>query len=114
MAIKAPAWCEHAVPTARGWEDPDTGEVFKSGGFTEEQIAEFWGETPEPEVLVEVPVNDFVKEPVQTLTEAPVGGKSLDEMTKIELEALGRTHGIELDRRLNKQTLIEQVQDVID
>ena len=108
MAIKAPAWCENAVPTARGWEDPDTGEVFKSGGFTEEQIAEFWGETSEPEVLVEVP------EPViQTLTEAPVGNKSLDEMTKIELEALGRTHGVELDRRKNKQTLVEKVKNLI-
>ena len=116
MAIKAPAWCEHAVPTANGWEDPVTGEVFKSGGFTPEQIAEFHGVTApqkEPEVLVEVPVNDFEKEPVQTLTEAPVGGKSLDEMTKLELEALGRTYGIELDRRKSKASLIEEVQEVL-
>ena len=114
MAIKAPAWCEHAVPTANGWEDPVTGEVFKSGGFTQEQIDEFYGVTaPEPEVLVEVPVNDFEKEPVQTLTEAPVGGKSLDEMTKLELEALGRTYGIELDRRKSKASLIEEVQEVL-
>ena len=62
-----------------------------------------------PEVLVEVP------EPVvQTLTEAPVGNKSLDEMTKLELEALGRTHGVELDRRKNKQTLVEKVKTLID
>ena len=100
MAIKAPAWCENAVPTSRGWEDPVTGELFKSGGFTEEQIAEFHGEVAQPVV--------------QTLTEAPVGDKSLDEMTKVELEALGRTHGIELDRRLNKQTLVEQVKDVLE
>jgi hypothetical protein len=115
MAIKAPAWCENAVPTALGWEDPQTGEVYKSGGFTPEQIAEFHGETaPQkaPEVLVEVPVNDFTKTPTM-LTEAPVGGKSLEEMTKIELEALGRTHGIELDRRKSKTDLIDEVKEVL-
>jgi hypothetical protein len=47
------------------------------------------------------------------LTEAPVGGKSLDEMTKIELEALGRTHGIELDRRKSKSDLIDEVKDLL-
>lgn len=115
MTIKAPAWCENAVPTANGWEDPITGELYSSGGFSPEQIAEFHGEViAKPQVLTEVPKNDFVKTPVQTLTEAPVGGKSLDEMTKIELEALGRTHGIELDRRLNKTTLVEQLNDVIE
>lgn len=117
MTIKAPAWCENAVPTSRGWEDPVTGEVYKSGGFTPEQIAEFHGfdtaPAKQPEVLVEVPVNDFIKEPVQTLTEAPVGGKSLDEMTKIELEALGRTYGIELDRRKSKAALVEEVKEVL-
>ena len=33
----------------------------------------------------------------------------LDNMTKRELEALGREHGIELDRRKNKQDLIEEL-----
>jgi hypothetical protein len=104
MSIKAPAWCENAVPTANGWEDPVTGEVFKSGGFTPEQIAEFHGVA---EVITEVP------EPViQTLTEAPIGDKSLDEMTKLELEALGRTHGVELDRRKSKKSLVGQVKDL--
>ena len=50
----------------------------------------------------------------QVLTEAPIGGKSLEEMTKVQLEALGRQHGIELDRRLHKETLIEQISDVLD
>lgn len=116
MTIKAPAWCENAVPTANGWEDPVSGELYSSGGFTQEQIDEFHGVAPkpQPQVLTEVPKNNFVKTPVQTLTEAPVGGKSLDEMTKVELEALGRTYGIELDRRQHKETLIEQLSDVID
>lgn len=120
MTIKAPAWCENAIPTSNGWTDPQTGEVYASGRFTVEQIAEFHGQ-PAPQVLTEVgsaptaPRNNFVKTPVvQTLTEAPVGGKSLDEMTKIELEALGRTHGIELDRRSSKTTLVEQMNDVLN
>jgi len=108
MTIKAPAWCENAVPTSRGWEDPQTGEVYKSGGFTPEQIAEFHGFDNEPEVITEVP-----QPVIQTLTEAPIGGKSLDEMTKIELEALGRTHGIELDRRKSKADLIDEVKEVL-
>lgn len=102
--IKAPAWCEHAVPTVSGWEDPDTGELFVSSGFTQEQIDEFYGvnqinEVPEPEV--------------QSLNEAPANHTSLDEMTKVELEALGRQHGVELDRRLKKESLISQMSKLL-
>ena len=69
--------------------------MYVSGGFTQEEIDAFHGVSviPEPEML----------------TEAPVGNKSLDEMSKVELEALGRQSGIELDRRLRKDTLIEQL-----
>ena len=35
--------------------------------------------------------------------------KQLDTMTKKELEEHGRKHGIELDRRFKKQTLIKQL-----
>ena len=42
------------------------------------------------------------------LTEAP-SAKSMWDMSKMELEALGRQHGIELDRRQAKATLIEQL-----
>ena len=33
----------------------------------------------------------------------------LKNLSKIELEKLGRTKGVELDRRFNKKTLIEQL-----
>jgi hypothetical protein len=33
----------------------------------------------------------------------------LTKLSKIELEQLGRTKGIELDRRFNRKTLIEQI-----
>lgn len=38
---------------------------------------------------------------------------NLKSLTKIELEELGREHGIELDRRLTKDTLIAQLQEVL-
>ena len=38
----------------------------------------------------------------------------LTKMTKVQLEKLGRKHGIELDRRLKKDKLIKQVQKAIN
>lgn len=38
--------------------------------------------------------------------------KDLKQLTKTELEAIGREKGIELDRRLSKSKLIEQLQHV--
>ena len=34
-------------------------------------------------------------------------------MTKKELEELGREHGVELDRREKKSTLIEKMKDIL-
>ena len=94
----APAWCENAIPTANGWEDPDTGELYVSGGFTTEEIDLFHGKS--------------APKKAQVLTEAPVGNKSLDSMNKIELEALARTKGVELDRRKSKSKLLETVKSL--
>ena len=109
--IQVPAWCEHAVPTTNGWEDPTTGELYKSGGFTPEQIAEWHGDLPEPALP---PPSLEERRAASMLTEAPVGNRSLDEMTKVELEALGRQHGIELDRRKNKKVLVETMKDLLE
>jgi len=102
--VKAPAWCENAVPTLNGWEDPDTGELFVSGGHTQSQIDEWSGVSQ---------LNEIPTPQVETLIEAPVHEKSLEDMTKLELESLGRQHGIELDRRKNKGTLINRVMSVL-
>jgi len=101
--LEAPGWCSHAIPTYRGWEDPQTGELFASRGFTQSQIDEFHGK--KEEVLIEVaPVIE--EEPIEVLTEAPANHKPLEKMTKIQLESLGRQHGVELDRRKNKKSLV--------
>jgi hypothetical protein len=50
---------------------------------------------------------------MEMLIEAPANDKSLEEMTKRELEDLGRQYGVELDRRKNKKTLIESVKNLL-
>tara|TARA_B100001057_G_scaffold443795_1_gene480218 strand:+ start:677 stop:982 length:306 start_codon:yes stop_codon:yes gene_type:complete len=99
MAIKpvAPGWCENAVPTANGWEDPDTGELYISAGFTTEEIDLFFGAKPKT---------------AQVLTEAPANNKGLDQMNKLELESLAREKGVELDRRKSKATLLQTVKEL--
>ena len=59
---------------------------------------------PKPEPVVE---EVLITPEEEVLTEA----SPLEEMTKKELEALGRTMGIELDRRRSKETLIEELRE---
>jgi len=42
----------------------------------------------------------------------PVIKETLTDMTKIELEALARKSGVELDRRHSKETLIKEVKSI--
>jgi len=114
--IQAPSWCKNAIPTYRGWEHPTTGELFASRGFTPEQIAEWHGDLPEPASpppsLEERRAVSGLDTP-QVLTEAPANNKPLEKMTKVQLESLGRQHGIELDRRKSKKTLVETMKDLL-
>lgn len=100
--LTPPAWCSNAVPTPRGWEDPVTGELYVSGGFSAKQLEEH-------NMCVNAELAGAT-----VLTEAPVGNTSLDEMNKVELEALGRQYGVELDRRHAQETLVEEVEQAID
>ena len=76
-----------------------TGELYASGGFTTEEIDLFYGKS--------------TRKGAQVLTEKlpPVGNKSVENMTKLELEALARTKGVELDRRKSKSKLLETVKE---
>ena len=62
---------------------------------------------PEP-VIEEVVVEEVVAE------EAPVTKEStsFEEMNKEELEAYGREHGVELDRRRSKKALIAELEEL--
>lgn len=99
MAITPPNYQRDAVPTTRGWTHPRTGELLVSRPMKQHEIDEYLGVS--------------VEEPAEMLTEAPSHG-SLDDMNKKELEALGRQHGIELDRRKKKDDLIEELNEVIE
>ena len=99
MAITPPNYQRDAVPTTRGWTHPRTGELLVSRPMKQHEIDEYRGVS--------------VEEPAEMLTEAPSQG-SLDDMNKKELEALGRQHGIELDRRKRKDDLIEELNEVIE
>lgn len=102
--IKAPSWCSHAVPTRLGWEDPNTGELLVSSRFSQSQIDEFHGTSQLTEQVSH--------QPAQMLHEAPTGHTRLEDMSKLQLEALGRQYGVELDRRYDKEILIEQVREL--
>ena len=47
-------------------------------------------------------------------TEACSVKQDFSKMSKIDLEKFGRTIGIELDRRLSKSKLIEQLEEAIN
>ena len=92
MAMSKPSWLEEAIAKPDGYYTVK-GEKLKGANLSAEHIAEWNGESaPAPEQLNEAPAS-----------------KSMDDMSKKELEALGRQHGIELDRRKNKDDLIEEL-----
>lgn len=112
--INPPSWAKNAVPTPQGWRDPRTNELLKSQNFSDEQINDYLGVTEKKSKYKKAPVAEAapVPKPIQ-LNEAPANNKSLDDMSKLELEALGRENGIELDRRKGQSALVEELKEVI-
>mgnify|MGYP001332142382 CR=1 FL=1 len=109
MAITPPNFKKDAIPTPQGWRDPRTNELLVSRPISQTQIDEYLNVETKAEVKV-------LKESPTTAEEAEaelMDDDDLEGMTKIELEALGREHGIELDRRKNKADLIEELKEVI-
>lgn len=141
MAIRPPSWCKHAVPTSRGWCDPKSGELLKAIKIKQGMIDEFHAFNNTEEVQPVDPIvmepelpleEDFAgqelpdiaeyeatfpeDEVVFEVEEAPEETSEyddLEDMTKKELEELGREHGVELDRREKKATLIEKMKDIL-
>ena len=128
--IKAPKWCSDAVPmAAKGWVSPK-GELMVSSRFTQAQVDEWYG----TEVSIETTAEEDIQEAIMDMNArgkiqaemarfAAVSKdamsydhtdeEDLEAMTKLELELLGREHGVELDRRKSKATLIEQMKDLM-
>ena len=64
---------------------------------------------PAPEPVVETVVEEVIVEEVTT--EEDVVVVDLDTMSKRQLEAYGREHGIELDRRHSRTKLVEELKE---
>lgn len=105
--ITAPSFQKDAIITPQGWRHPRTNELLVSRSFTSEEIDEYTG--AETVMLKESPT---------TVQEAKAHMTSdlqydLHGMNKKQLETVGRQHGIELDRRKNKEDLIEELKEVL-
>jgi hypothetical protein len=120
MAIKAPAWCANAVPEMRkGWVDPNTGELLVSSRFTQAQIDEYYGlpsfediQDMNQEGKIEAAMAKHEEWQAEDVNQDGVVDE-LESMTKIELEALGREHGVELDRRKSRANLIGTMRNLL-
>lgn len=122
MAIRPPAWCAGAVPERnKGWVDPNSGELLVSSRFTQAQIDEFYGIPSIEEVQVvheevTAPVEPTVVDEDEWQAEDLNQDGTVDElesMTKKELETLGREHGVELDRRKTRSSLVSQMRNLL-
>ena len=107
MAITPPNFQKDAIPTPQGWRHPRTNELLVSRKISSEDINEYYGIKPEVTMLKESPTT-FQEAKDELITEDDIESK-----TKLELEAIGREHGIELDRRKNKADLIEELKEVL-
>ena len=77
------------------------GDLLKGGGIKA---------TPTPQPVVEKPAP-----PAPLVVEGEgISKQELIKLSKIELEELGREHGIELDRRLSHAKLVVQLKAFID
>lgn len=115
MTIKPPAWCSKAVPVANGWKHWATSEILLNKRFTQEQIDGFWAEKNGTAAPLE-DLTDLITEgkiQAEMIRMAREEAVDLESMSKRQLEALGREHGVELDRRQTKNTLVAQMKDII-
>ena len=71
-------------------------------------------ETPAPVVEeAPAPVVEEAPRPEEEVADTVAAAVSFESMSKDELEDYGRTVGIELDRRLSKKKLVQQLEDHI-
>ena len=109
MAISPPNFQKDAIPTPSGWRHPRTNELLVSRKITSQEIDEYYNVKPEVTMLKESPTT--IEEAVDELMVDNGWPSELESMTKLELEALGREHGIELDRRKKKKDLIQELKE---
>ena len=111
MAITPPAFQKDAVPSLKGWHHPKTNELLKSTRHTQAQIDEYNGITVVTSpIAIEITVVEDEEIVIDSTNDIP---DDLEAMTKKELEAYAREHGVELDRRLSRKKLLDEVFSLI-
>ena len=113
MAISPPNYQKDAIPTARGWTHPRTGELLKAQKLSEQQIAEYNGEAAAaaaPVTLTESPTTaeEFAAEHIELEEPCEIDHS---DMTKAQLMELAEDHGIELSSSMTKAQMIEELSE---
>ena len=92
---------EGTVATLDGFKGPH-GEVLLGVEFTQEEVDSWNGKS-----------SDLPATGASATSSASPELTVTEKSTKAEMEAEGRKHGIELDRRKNKKTLWNQLKQVV-
>ena len=107
-------WMKNAVATNRGWENEKTGEVYKKINGLKDKIDELAPPKKKSAAKTKVEVVETPESgSEESDSEESDRPGELENLTKLELEALGREHGIELDRRKKKEDLISELTEVL-
>jgi len=109
--IKAPNWAPNAVPTLKGWMDPNTGELLACRRFKQEEIREFYGYEEQ-----ETTVTPELSTPREPAPQPELKTESLEERypTKDSLaEYAMRVHGVFIDKRKSYENMMESLKEQI-
>lgn len=100
MTINPPNYQKNAIPTRRGWVNPDTGEIVKGGSIAQKDIDKYLSLNGEVE-------NEIIIEPLpETMSEWIKDGYEDEE----EVEWDWEYEEIDLDS-MSKKELIETAED---
>tara|TARA_B100000767_G_scaffold224245_1_gene213286 strand:- start:1206 stop:1520 length:315 start_codon:yes stop_codon:yes gene_type:complete len=98
-ALPHSSW-KNAVPTNLGWVNSETGEKYSGHrGLLDKMTAAGWTDAPKP---------TKASKPTPTAKSNP----ALNELSKDQLESLGREKGVELDKRKSKKDLIKELKSI--
>ena len=124
MGISPPNHQKDAIPTTAGWRHPRTNELLVARKINQGDIDEYLGVVALESITMEFPMEEYVHGTLSDNAHEEnedwhqgchsADPNDLENMSKTELEDLGREYGIELDRRERKSTLIEKLSAVID
>ena len=114
--LQPPSWQKNALPTGRGWAHPRTGELLKATRLSTADINDYLGIPKNNPVVISVEeAQAMIDTQPASATDPEMlveeEASDLSNMTKLELEAFGRTMGIELDRRKSKADLINTLNE---